>query len=185
MKRIGLLGAAAVAVGALGIGVAAAQTDDGSTTTTTPTTAAPGAAPGAPAPGAKAADGPRMHLGGGRKGGHGGGMGGGMGAGIHGQFTVPDGSGGYRTFATQVGEVLKVSPTSIELKSEDGFTKTYAVDDDTMVNAGRDGIADVKVGDKVGLQALVSGDTAKAVHIRDITNAKAIRDKYAPQRPAD
>jgi hypothetical protein len=180
MKRIGLLGAAAVAVGALGIGVAAAQTDDGSTTTTTPTTAAPGAAPGAPAPDAKTADGPR-HLGGGRKGGHGIGMG----PGIHGQFTVPDGSGGYRTFATQVGEVLKVSATSIELKSEDGFTKTYAVDDDTMVNAGRDGIADVKVGDKVGLQALVSGDTAKAVHIRDITNAKAIRDKYAPQRPAD
>jgi hypothetical protein len=177
MKRIGLLGAAAVAVGALGIGVAAAQTDEGPTTTTTPpTTAAPGVAP---AP--KAADGPRAHLGG-RKGGHGGP---GMGPGIHGEFTMPDGNGGFRTFATQLGEVLKVSATSIELKSEDGFTKTYAVDEDTMVNAGRDGIADVKVGDKVGVQALVSGATAKAVHIRDITNAKAIRDKYAPQRPAD
>ena len=171
MKRIGILGAAAVAVGVLGIGVAAAQTDNSTPSTTV-----------GPAP--KTADGPRMHAGR-HKDGPGHRMGMGMGKGIHGEYTAPDGNGGYRTFAHQVGEVLKVSATSIELKSEDGFTKTYAVDDDTMVNAGRDGIADVKVGDKVGLQALVSGDTAKALHIRDITNAKALRHKFAPNRPAN
>lgn len=151
--------------------MAAAQT----TTTDPPGTTTPPAAGATPKP-----EGP------GGRGHHGGGGGkfgfGGPGGAIHGEFVVPDGNGGYRTMSTQQGEVVSVSSTSIEVKSADGFTKKYVVDDNTLVNAGRDGIADVVKGDQVGVQAIVNGSTANAVRINDRTKVGAIRDKFAPKR---
>ena len=177
-----LFGTVAVAMAALGIGVAAAQTGSGSgsdTGLTTTTTAAPKANGAAPDAAPKTADGRP-----GRAGRHGG-PGGFGGPGIHGEFTVPDGNGGYKTIASQVGEVVSVSSTSIELKSEDGFTKKYVVDENTLVNAGRDGIANVKTGDKVAVQAQVDGSTAKAMHVRDATNIKSLREKWGFKKPGN
>jgi hypothetical protein len=172
--RLALFAGVAAAVAALGFGVAAAQTgtDNGSTTSTT---VGPN---NSQTPDAGPFDGGR------HRGGHGPGGKGFGGPGIHGEFTVPDGNGGYRTLASQVGTVTSVSPTAIEVKSEDGFTKKYVVSEDTMVNAGRDGIADVKSGDKVAVQAVVANGTANAVDIRDVTKADALRQKWAPTRPS-
>lgn len=165
-KRLGLIGATSLGVAALFIGVAAAQTND-------PPPIAPERpaaqekraaeerkrAPDGAKPGAKAAK-MRAHEMRGMK--HG------MGPGIHGEFTMPDGNGGYRVIATQFGEVTAVSPQSITVKSEDGFTKTYVVTEATRVGAdGRDGIADIANGDKVGVSATVAGDTATATHIHE------------------
>jgi hypothetical protein len=74
--------------------------------------------------------------------------------------------------------VTAVSKSSISVKSEDGFSRTYAVTEDTLVNAGRDGIDSVKTGDAVQLTALVEGDTARAVHVSDITNLRRLRERW-------
>jgi hypothetical protein len=161
---------AVVLAGWIGVAVA----DTGSTTTTdTPAQATPAPA-GAPGPGMK----------GGFGGGHMGGPGGPGGAGgaIHGQLTVPNGSG-YRTIDTQSGEVTDVNQSSITVKSADGFSKTYSVTENTLVNAGRDGIGSVKTGDTVRVNAAEDGTTAEAMNIDDVTTSKAIHDHWRPQAP--
>ena len=102
---------------------------------------------------------------------------------LHGQFTIAAPSGGYETLDTQLGTVSAVSSSSITLKSSDGFTATYSVDTNTLVNAGRDGIADVKTGDTVHVVAVVSGGKASAVEIIDGTNVQNLRGRWAPGVP--
>jgi hypothetical protein len=107
------------------------------------------------------------------------------GMGIHGEFVVPAPGGGYQTMASQRGDVAAVSPTSITVKSEDGYERTYAVDDGTVVEAGDNGIGDVKVGDKVGVLGVVSGDTTKAVEVHDRTAVGDRHDRWAPKKQED
>lgn len=115
-------------------------------------------------------------------GGHGPMMGGGMlgmgAGGIHAEATVPDGDGGYRTMLTQVGEVTAVSADSVSVRSDDGYRHTYAVVDDTSVNSGRDGIADVAVGDDVHLVAYVQAGTDTVAHIADLTRMRAWGERF-------
>jgi hypothetical protein len=156
--------ASGVAAGATlaGIGVAAAQTD-GSTTTPPAATTAP--APGPGGPGFKAHGGPGM-------------------GGIHGEFVTPKQGGGYQTLATQLGDVTAVSASSITVKSEDGYSKAYAVNDNTMVNAGNDGIADVKTGDKVHVTAVVEDGKYRAVEVMDVTQGQKLGEQWRPAPPA-
>jgi hypothetical protein len=107
----------------------------------------------------------------------------GIGGGIHGEFVTRAPGGGYQTLASQTGEVTSVSSSSIAVRSEDGFSRTYRVDDNTLVNAGRDGIADVSDGDTVRLVAVVDGDTARAVQIFDGTRVGELRGRWQPPRP--
>jgi hypothetical protein len=88
---------------------------------------------------------------------------------VHGQFVVAKPGGGYQTVDVQNGQVTAVSTTSITLKSSDGFTKTYVVTSSTMVDAQRDGIGSVKAGNKASVLAVVSGSTATANSIADMT----------------
>lgn len=108
---------------------------------------------------------------------HGGKLGG---PGIHGEFVVPNGSGGYQTIVNQRGEATAVSTTSITVKSEDGYSATYVVNADTLVNAARDGISTIKVGDTVHVRGIRSGDTRTAVHISDGTLMKQGRERLRP-----
>ena len=98
---------------------------------------------------------------------------------IHGQFTVPAPGGGYQTILTQIGTVQSVSGSSITVKSEDGYTHTYSVDNDTLVAAGNNGITDVAKGDTV--RVLAVGSNAK--EIIDATKVQSLRQKYWKQRP--
>ena len=88
---------------------------------------------------------------------------------LHGQFVVAKSGGGYQTVDVQDGQVTAVSTTSITLKSSDGFTKTYVVTSSTMVDAQRDGIGSVKVGNQASLYATVSGSTVTAANVADLT----------------
>ncbi|MBV8986571.1 MAG: hypothetical protein JO248_19235 [Acidimicrobiia bacterium] len=170
------LAAVAVLAGVLlvgGIGVAVAQTGGGSSTTS-PSTTVPGQ------------QGPRWPHGPGGPRFKGPGMGGPMGMGgpggaIHGEFVTPDGSNGYRTVDMQVGQVMSVSSSSITVKSADGFTKTYSVDQNTVVNAGRDGISNVKNGDTVGVNAVVTNGNAAARNIMDRTTLGQIGQHWNPK----
>lgn len=168
--------AAAVGVtGALllaGIGVAAAQTDDAPAPPQAPPAEEGARAPGGPDGKGRMQGGPASHKG--------------MRGAVHGEFVTRNGDG-FRTMATQTGTVTAVSQTSITVKSADDYTKTYAVDANTVVNAGRDGIDSVKQGDTVNVHAVVDGATYRAMRINDVTTNEAIRKHWnpnAPERPA-
>jgi hypothetical protein len=88
---------------------------------------------------------------------------------VHGQFVVAKSGGGYETVDVQDGQVTAVSTTSITLKSSDGFTKTYVVTSSTTVDAQRDGIGSVKVGNQASVEATVSGSAVTAANIADLT----------------
>jgi hypothetical protein len=102
-----------------------------------------------------------------------------FGGGIHGEFVVPKPGGGYQTVLTQIGTVQSVSGSSITVKSEDGYTHTYGVDNDTLVAAGNNGITDVAKGDTVRVLAVGS----KAKQIIDATKVQSLRQKYWKQKP--
>jgi hypothetical protein len=116
---------------------------------------------------------------------------GGIGAGtLHGEYVRPSGTG-YQPVDTQIGKVTAVSPSSITVQSADGFSKTYTVDTNTLVNAGRDGIGSVKMNDTVQLQAIgavtptappVNAKTS-AVSISDITTLGPLRQHARPVPP--
>src|SRR6516225_7303360 len=71
--------------------------------------------------------------------------------------------------AFQNGKVTAVSSTSITLHSADGYSHTYQVTSSTLVNAQRDGIGSVKSGSQVIVTASVSGSTATATRIIDVS----------------
>jgi hypothetical protein len=76
--------------------------------------------------------------------------------GLHGEMVVPDGSGGYTTVAMQRGSVTDISSSSISVKSSDGFTATYRVDDTTNVMGSMMGgasVSDLSTGDAVVVMA--------------------------------
>jgi hypothetical protein len=155
---------AGVAVAALlgGGGAALAATNSSGTPATQSavvTTPVPSPAPGQP----RAAGSRYRHFGGKF------GFGGGLFGVLHGQFVVTKPGGGDETVDVQNGQVTAVSGTSITLKSSDGFTKTYVVAGSTLVDAQRDGIGSVKVGNQASVQATVSGSTATATSIMDLT----------------
>jgi hypothetical protein len=107
----------------------------------------------------------------------------GFGGVLHGEFTTPAPNGGYHTLAVQTGQVTSVGATSIAVKSEDGFTRTYSVDGNTLVVAGDNGISDVKTGNTVRIVAVVSGGRARAVQIFDATTAQQSLGRWLPRYP--
>jgi hypothetical protein len=103
-------------------------------------------------------------------GGMGGMMGGALlGAPLHGSYVVEDPDGGYRTVLSQHGEVTAVSSTSLTVRSEDGFTTTYRLTDDTTVLSGPDGTDDVEDGADVAVTAVRDGGSPRAVHVVDLS----------------
>ena len=88
---------------------------------------------------------------------------------VHGQAVVAKSGGGYQTVDYQRGTVAAVSTTAITVKSSDGFTKSYAITDSTIVGAHRGGIGSIKDGDTASVVATVSGTTASAARIIDWT----------------
>jgi len=154
---------AGVAVAALLGGAGAALAASNSS----PPTASPSAAAATPVP-TPTPSGPRGP--GFRRFGPGGfGFGGGLFGALHGQFVVRKPGGGYQTVDVQNGQVTVVSSTSITLKSADGFTKTYTITSSTLVDAQRDGIGSVKVGNQAAVLATVSGSAVTATSISDLT----------------
>ena len=88
---------------------------------------------------------------------------------IHGQFVLPKSGGGYQTVDFQNGKVTAVSSTSITLRSADGYTHSYVVTGSTIVDAQRGGISSIKTGNQATVEATVSGSTATAASIQDLT----------------
>jgi hypothetical protein len=187
-SRVGTgIAIAAVAIGALGLGGVAYAATSSPTPSPSPSggygsAAKPGV--GSPQQGNGYAPRPGGGMRGGMMGG-GRGMGGlgmGLGGAIHGSVVTPKQGGGYQTVDGQRGTVEAVSSTSITVKSKDGFTKTYVVTADTLVNAKRDGIASVKKGDTVAVIAVEAAGAVNAVQIIDQTQIKSGWQQWMPGR---
>ena len=88
---------------------------------------------------------------------------------MHGEVVLAKEGGGTETLLIQRGTVTEASATSITVKSDDGFTETYAVNADTDVNGGRDKIDTVAKDEKVVVTAL-KGETLTAQHVLDLTD---------------
>ncbi|GAA1151174.1 hypothetical protein GCM10009630_56810 [Kribbella jejuensis] len=102
----------------------------------------------------------------------------GLGGALHGEFVVQKAGGGYQTIAVQRGQVTTVSTDSLTVKSADGYSRTYTLTSDTMVNAARDGIGDVKTGNKVNVSAIVTDGKATATRVNDGTVRDAAGQKW-------
>ena len=96
---------------------------------------------------------------------------------VHGEYTVKNGSS-YQTVAVQVGQVTGVSPTSITVKSSDGYTQTYVVQSSTIVDSQSGGISAVQDSDNVNIQSLVQGSKHTATDIVDTTKIGASRKGF-------
>ena len=161
-RLLGTVAAVAVTTTAGGVAWAASNADP---------TPSPSASPSSPStPG-------QQKPGGAGKGGFGHGEFG-LGGALHGEFVVPKDGGGYQTVATQRGEVTAVSKESITVKSEDGYSRTYTLTEDTLVNAARDGIDDVKTGNTVRVTAVVTDGKATASSVNDGTVRDAAGQKW-------
>ncbi|AGB24993.1 hypothetical protein Mycsm_04771 [Mycobacterium sp. JS623] len=79
---------------------------------------------------------------------------------LHGEFVVADGNGGYRTELTQTGAVTAISPTSITVRSQDGFSQTYVIP-----NTAGNAAAPFAVDDQVAIHAIRDGQTATVTNI--------------------
>ena len=178
---------AAVGIGALGlVGTAYAATGSPS-----PTPSAGSESPGLTAPNGERPGVPGDRDGDGdRRGGHmgGPGMGGGMGMrgagmGIHGSFVAAQAGRRLPDHPHAARRRHRRVPTSITVKSEDGYTKKYVVTADTVVNAQRDGIASIKVDDEVMVIGVEDGDDVTAVQIMDRTRIKDGMQRLAPPAP--
>lgn len=88
---------------------------------------------------------------------------------LHGQYVVRTAGGGYQTIDVQNGVVAAVSRTSVTVRSGDGFIHSYVLAKSTAIDAGRGGITSVKVGDQASVQATVTGGSATATSITDLT----------------
>jgi hypothetical protein len=78
---------------------------------------------------------------------------------LHGEFVVPDRIGGYTTVLSQTGTVTAVSPTSLTVRSDDGFSQTYVIPQPTGPSPAID--------DRVSVRATRTGQTATLTSISE------------------
>lgn len=85
---------------------------------------------------------------------------------LHGELVVPDGEG-YRQVALQRGTVTAVSATSLTVKSEDDFSRTYVLNGDTVVDGTKGAVKTLANGDTVRVLADLKGSTATATRVNE------------------
>lgn len=96
---------------------------------------------------------------------------------VHGEFTVKNKDGTFTTMVTQRGAVQSVSDSNISVKSDDGFTQSYAISSSTTIvkiaspatgtQSRRPSpqtikATDLKAGDTVAVSGTKSGTTVTA-----------------------
>ncbi|TDC61623.1 hypothetical protein E1200_28550 [Actinomadura sp. GC306] len=92
------------------------------------------------------------------------------GRGVHGEATVRDGDA-FRVVSFQHGDITALSGTTLTVKSADGASWTWTVNDDTRIRKDREDIdlKDLAKDDEIRIAGERSGDTrtAKLIRVRD------------------
>ena len=97
---------------------------------------------------------------------------------VHGESVVEMEDGTYVTQRMQVGDVTSVSETSLTVRSEDGFTETYVVGDETTLVRDQVTGTAASVGDVAHVRAIVTGTTITADVVMALSPAQAaLRDE--------
>ena len=99
---------------------------------------------------------------------------------LHSEGVIEDADGNFITVRMQQGEATAVSATSITVVSADGYSATYAIDAETIIERhGEDGA--LQVGDSVHVRAVVEAGTAQAqvIHALSPEDAKEWEDHRA------
>jgi hypothetical protein len=96
---------------------------------------------------------------------------------LHGELTVRSrGSNETHLAVVQRGEITKVDTAgkTLTMKSEDGFTRTYAVNDDTRIRSkgAAEDFADLKAGERAMVFGKQTGSTYTAKVIRCVREPK-------------
>lgn len=91
-----------------------------------------------------------------------------VGRALHGELVVGGKDGKTVDVAVQRGQVTAVSPTSITLRSTDGFSRTYVLTTDSKIHVGKttSTVADVKTGAQ---GAVVATKDGAAYDVRRLT----------------
>ncbi|MER5999234.1 hypothetical protein ABT120_11730 [Nonomuraea angiospora] len=103
---------------------------------------------------------------------------------MHGEFAVAtkDGCGTVTLFA-QTGQATAVAEDSITVRSQDGFERTYAIDDNTHTVAGRRGNSAVKQDDWVSVTAIGADQTSTPTATSTATATATAATVYDLSRP--
>ncbi|MCK9894628.1 hypothetical protein [Frankia sp. AgB32] len=93
-------------------------------------------------------------------------FGAGSGEAVHGEATIRT-KDGFQVVDGQRGTVTAISPTSIAVRSADGYAATYVINGDTKVRADQKAakVTDIHLGDTVQVGAKVAGGTRTAVFV--------------------
>lgn len=96
---------------------------------------------------------------------------------LHGEFVVPAGRGGFTTLVIQTGAVTAVSPTSVTVRSADGFSQQYVLDA---------GLRAPAVDEQVTIRAVREGQdgTVRITQLLDPREAPAIPGTAGPMGAA-
>jgi hypothetical protein len=80
---------------------------------------------------------------------------------LHSEYVIPDGNGGYVTKLTQTGVVDVLNPSSIVVRSDDGFTQIYtfpsAAPDNSVATNDTVTVEATRTGATVTLNRIVEG----------------------------
>lgn len=106
-----------------------------------------------------------------------------LGGALHGSYVAPAPDGGYRTVVVQRGEVTEVADTSLTVVSEDDFSTTYRIDEDTLVLGGSGGVGGIEVGDEVGVTGVRTDGEVRAVHVTDLGAFSRLFDERRGPNP--
>ncbi|MCX2931995.1 hypothetical protein ORI20_17070 [Mycobacterium sp. CVI_P3] len=79
---------------------------------------------------------------------------------LHGENVVADGEGGFSTELTQTGAVTAASDTSVTVRSQDGYSRTYVLDTGT-----RKPPRPMQTGEQVSVRATEQDGTAMATAV--------------------
>lgn len=90
----------------------------------------------------------------------------GLNAAIHSEYVVLEGSS-YVTMAGQTGTVTDVSATSLTVKSEDGFSRTYAVGSDVQVTQGMRQRGGASTGSSLSLSNVTTGASVRVTGLKN------------------
>ena len=90
----------------------------------------------------------------------------GLNSAVHSEYVVLQDSS-YVTMAGQTGTVTEISGTSMTVKSEDGFSRTYTVGSDVQVTQGMRQRGGSSTGSTLGLSNVTSGASVRVTALKD------------------
>ena len=111
------------------------------------------------------------------------GMGGRM---LHGEATIKTPGGDLKDIATQYGSITAIGGSTVTVRSSDGFTRDYTVDNATRIALnGKDGaLSSLKTGDTVRVMAVKDGSAWHAqvvMHGRPPHPAFGMMGRFGPR----